>query len=317
MFIPALKNYFHPFVGRILFWNVVMLIFVKLILPHSAFQFASFINSIPVFDSREIIRLTNETRAANSLPVLKPNAKLDVAASDKLSDMATVEYFAHVSPTGVSPWYWMKRANYSYSVAGENLAIGFFTADETMRAWLDSPSHKANILNNRYMEIGVAAKAVEIGEREGILVVQMFGLSAQTGVPANTQNKPVVTPNAVKPIQIATVATPALVEVKSLESDTNLADTIQYVSTDITDIKPVSEPTAVQFENAKEVSRVSGILNNVFSIYLLATALLAATAFFLFEKSRQMAFKTVFSATLFILSIFIPVVELSFKGFIF
>jgi len=145
----------------------------------------------------------------------------------------------------------------------------------------------------------------------------MFGLSAQTGVPANTQNKPVVTPNAVKPIQIATVATPALVEVKSLESDTNLADTIQYVSTDITDIKPVSEPTAVQFENAKEVSRVSGILNNVFSIYLLATALLAATAFFLFEKSRQMAFKTVFSATLFILSIFIPVVGLSFKGFIF
>ena len=71
-----------------------MLIFIKLVLPQSAFQFATLVGSIPTFDSREIIRLTNEARSANQLAPLSANSYLDIAAEEKLNDMAVQEYFA-------------------------------------------------------------------------------------------------------------------------------------------------------------------------------------------------------------------------------
>lgn len=122
---------------------------------------------------------TNNQRLANNLPSLKENAKLDAAAKAKAQDMFKNHYFEHVSPSGRGPADLAKTAGYEYLIIGENLALGNFENDKVLvQAWMDSPGHRANILNNKYTEIGVA---VEKGTYEGRTVwmaVQEFGRPA-------------------------------------------------------------------------------------------------------------------------------------------
>lgn len=306
MLIPHIRSYFHPFIGKILFWNAVMLLFVKLILPQSAFQLASFLDTLPPFDSREIIKLTNEARALNKLPALSANLKLDLAAQDKLNHMATKEYFAHVSPDGVNPWYWIKNSGYNYTVAGENLAIGFLTAKEATEAWMNSPSHRANLLNNNYREIGVAVKGVEIEGREGILVVQMFGAQTTQVV----ANKPKVQQPKVSPAP--TIPTPLTVANSQTKGE---SITLQQVTTDDT-VAPV-QSTIVRYENAENVKKVSDIINKSFSVYTLIVAALSVIAFFFLERSKGMVFKVAFNFAIFFISVIVPSSGIIFEGLIF
>ncbi len=122
---------------------------------------------------------TNNQRLANNLPVLKENIKLNAAARAKAQDMFTKQYFEHVSPIGRGPADLAKTAGYDYLIIGENLALGNFENDKVLvQAWMDSPGHRANILNDKYTEIGVA---VEKGTYEGRTVwmaVQEFGRPA-------------------------------------------------------------------------------------------------------------------------------------------
>lgn len=303
-----LKLHLHPLGGRIIFWNFVLLMLVKVIIPHSAFQSASLIGLTPPFDSREIIKITNEARVAHNLPALRPDSKLDLAASDKLNDMAIKEYFAHVSPNGINPWYWIKNARYNYSIAGENLAIGFITANDTVQGWLNSSSHRANVLNNQYLDIGVAVKSVEINGREGVLVVQMFGLPAGALAKEGSIKTPTPTPRlALNPPQPDTTLPQTQGESVTLA---------QEISTD-NSVSPVKEPVIVRLYDDEKIIEVSGWLNNVFSIYSMLILSASMVAFFLFEKNKNTAVKLAFNLTLFILAIVIPAVEISLEGLIF
>lgn len=127
--------------------------------------------------ANRIIELTNRERAAAGLPVLMHSAILDASALLKSQDMLAANYFAHDSPTGVTPWEWFKQAGYNYTYAGENLAMNFSEAEEAMAAWMNSPTHKANILNPNYDEIGLAVAIGKIDGRETTLVVEHFGKS--------------------------------------------------------------------------------------------------------------------------------------------
>ena len=308
--VQFLEKYFHQHIGRILFWNVVMLVFVKIIIPQSVFQVASIIDNIPVFDSREVISITNDSRISEHLQPLKANSELDIAASEKLNDMAIKEYFAHTSPEGVTPWFWIKKSQYSYSTAGENLAIGFFTAKETVQAWLNSPSHRANIMNPKYQDIGVAVKGVQIGNQKGILVVQMFGLSAVQAVPPTT----VVLSKNPNPVPTSTPRLAVLTPTPTIP--TPQAQGESTVSTD-TSIATVESPIPVKFEDTENITKWSYRLNSVYTTYALLVALLSMITFFLFERSRLTAMRMVFNFALFALALIIPIAQISFKGFIF
>jgi len=72
-----------------------------------------------------LVDLTNRNRATFNLPPLKESPQLDAAAYLKALDMEKNGYFAHTSPTGITPWYWFDQVGYNYRYAGENLAIGF------------------------------------------------------------------------------------------------------------------------------------------------------------------------------------------------
>lgn len=133
--------------------------------------------------SRELTRdgvfaYTNIARAQNgTLPPLARNETLDRDAQIKLDDMFGRQYFEHISPTGVGPADLAKTVGYAYVIVGENLALGDFGSDEKLvDAWMNSPGHRANILNTHYREIGIAVGKGIFEGRETWLAVQSFGM---------------------------------------------------------------------------------------------------------------------------------------------
>ena len=148
-----------------------------------------------------VVNLTNKERAQNSAPPLHRNATLDAAAKLKAEDMSKNQYFAHFSPTGVSPWHWFDQAGYVYAHAGENLAIHFTDSSEVVEAWMKSPTHRQNIVNGLYTEIGVGTAKGKYDGYDTVYVVQLFGTPALAPVPVSPAPEPEPT--------VALVETPA------------------------------------------------------------------------------------------------------------
>jgi len=123
----------------------------------------------------KIVELTNQSRLEKGLKEIIVNQKLMLAAEAKSDDMAENGYFSHTSPSGKTPWSWIGREDYDYNFAGENLAMDFQSAEKMEEAWMKSPTHRANILNNKYREIGVAVRSAVVSGHETILAVVMFG----------------------------------------------------------------------------------------------------------------------------------------------
>lgn len=122
-----------------------------------------------------LIELTNSHRAERGLGALSLNPVLVEAARQKAADMFARNYWAHNAPDGKSPWWFFKNAGYNYLYAGENLAKDFADSEGVAQAWMNSPTHKDNILNGRYREIGVAVVDGILNGEETTLVVQLFG----------------------------------------------------------------------------------------------------------------------------------------------
>ena len=124
---------------------------------------------------QKVAEKTNEERRKLGLSELTVNEVLAKAAEDKARDMFQAQYWSHYSPSGKSPWDFMKAEKYVYSVAGENLARDFLETDDMMKAWMNSPTHRENIVNPRYHDIGIAVVNGRLNGVETTLVVQMFG----------------------------------------------------------------------------------------------------------------------------------------------
>lgn len=125
-----------------------------------------------------VIEITNKYRNENGgLAPLKENSKLNFSAEKKLQDMFMKQYFEHASPEGVGVGDLGDQVSYEYIIIGENLALGNFKDDKSLvDAWMASPGHKANILNNRYTEIGVAVGKGTYNGKTVWMSVQHFAL---------------------------------------------------------------------------------------------------------------------------------------------
>jgi uncharacterized protein YkwD len=122
-----------------------------------------------------IFTQTNKQRADRSVGTLRLNTKLNTAAERKLQDMFSNQYFEHVSPSGVHVSDLVRDAEYEYIVVGENLALGNFGGDvPVVAAWMNSPGHRANILDARFSEIGIAVGKGMYKGKEQWLAVQHF-----------------------------------------------------------------------------------------------------------------------------------------------
>ncbi len=134
--------------------------------------------------------LTNQERQSENLSALKVNPLLSQAAELKAEDMVQKGYFAHTSPEGKTPWYWLDQVGYEYNYAGENLAINFTNTEDVTAAWMKSPTHRANIEKSAYTEMGSGIATGTYKGKEAVFVVQVY---------AN--------PREIEPVKLA-VATP-------------------------------------------------------------------------------------------------------------
>ncbi len=141
-----------------------------------------------------VIAATNANRkSAADLPALVENVKLDASAQKKVNDMFTKQYFEHTSPSGVSVGDLADQVHYEYIIIGENLALGNFKDENALlTAWMNSPGHRANILNTHYTDIGVAVGRGLFEGKETWLAVQHFGLPRSTCPSINTLIKAAV-----------------------------------------------------------------------------------------------------------------------------
>ncbi|KKP75604.1 MAG: hypothetical protein UR72_C0004G0062 [Parcubacteria group bacterium GW2011_GWC1_35_21] len=148
-FIPHQGNDHRPHILRncniknILILVILLEIFTFLI---PTFTYINRTGGMAAVISAVLANLTNEERQAQNLQTLAVSPILNKAAEMKATDMATKSYFAHTSPEGKTPWFWLDQVGYKYQYAGENLAINFSDSKDVTNAWMASPTHKANIV---------------------------------------------------------------------------------------------------------------------------------------------------------------------------
>ena len=183
-----------------------------------------------------VIASTNAERVKLGLSSVKYNPVLSLAAENKAKDMFEHQYWAHYSPTGKTPWEFMKNSGYRYVVAGENLARDFLDTDDMVSAWMNSPTHRDNLVNARYQDIGVAVVNGTLNGVETTLVVQMFG--------SVTRN-----------LATTSQSTTTQIQVTPLPSQPVLAETdVQNIDQTQTDQLP--EQTIASVENAPVQNQV-------------------------------------------------------------
>lgn len=177
--------------------SAILIVFQLLLnnIPKTNSMVLGFASNISI---SEVVRLTNLKRAEAGLSALTLNQTLSNAAYAKGVDMINNDYWAHVSPNGTEPWAFFNSLGYKYKFAGENLARDFSNPNSAVDAWMASPSHKDNILNPKYKEIGIGVVEGDLAGSDTTIIVQFFGTQyADTIKPtlANTetnQNKTVV-----------------------------------------------------------------------------------------------------------------------------
>lgn len=150
-------------------WSLVLFAALRLPQLHQILGYGSQI-TVP-----QVLTKINEQRTQQQLPSLTLDDQLSQAAAAKAQDMFAHQYWAHTSPSGQEPWDFIKSSGYHYSVAGENLAKNFTQTDTMVEAWMNSPTHKANIVSPNYTQTGIAVIEGELNGVETTLVVQMFG----------------------------------------------------------------------------------------------------------------------------------------------
>lgn len=176
-FIPHPKTHEKsPF----LHWHALLIYILLFILLQVGFDLVSIIKpGILGINSQisveKIIEYTNLEREKLGLAPLKQNQNLNKAAEAKAANMFEENYWAHFAPSGKDPWNFILRTGYKFSFAGENLARNFYNSEDVVKAWINSASHRENIINKNYQEIGVAVVDGILQGQKTTLVVQMFG----------------------------------------------------------------------------------------------------------------------------------------------
>lgn len=194
-FIPGKHNQYKPHFFRlapvlVTASTIAFLFFIALSLNTLVIRSGS--SQLGAVVSSVLVDLTNTDRTVNKLQGLTVSPVLQQAAQLKANDMAAKGYFAHNSPEGLTPWHWFEEAGYNFSFAGENLAVYFSDSAELEHAWMNSPLHRANILNSYFTEIGIATAKGTYQGRETVYVVQEFGRPSRRVASAAVKNAAVV-----------------------------------------------------------------------------------------------------------------------------
>jgi uncharacterized protein YkwD len=114
-----------------------------------------------------MVNAINAYRKENNRLALTEDAILDQTAKDKACDMMNNHYFAHKDTDGNYSWDHVEKSGYHYLIVGENLSRGSTNDTKIMAALIDSPTHRQNLLNPEFEDVGIG--------RCGEFTVQQFG----------------------------------------------------------------------------------------------------------------------------------------------
>ncbi len=181
-FYPHERNNFKAKIlhHQYLFGFIVLLSFFQILFPLYKRSHPDILGFAKDITIDRILVLVNEERGKENLSPLTLNPELTIAAAKKGTDMFGKNYWAHISPTGTTPWKFITDSGYQYVYAGENLAKSFNTSEEVVNAWVNSPTHRANIMKKEYTDIGLAIMNGSLNGEETTLVVQEFGARTST-----------------------------------------------------------------------------------------------------------------------------------------
>lgn len=181
----ALRNWFIPHKDThkkayLISWEALLIYILLFIFLQVGFSIVGYTKGGVLgitgnIDQKKIIELTNKEREKKGLPDVVENEALDKAAQMKAQNMFVENYWAHFAPSGKSPWDFILGSGYKFTYAGENLAKNFYNSDDVVSAWMASPTHKDNLLNSKYQDIGIAVVDGVLNGQKTTLVVQEFG----------------------------------------------------------------------------------------------------------------------------------------------
>jgi uncharacterized protein YkwD len=174
---PHAENGFRPHIMRPI--GLLAVLSVAYALPYitnSAVNLTPDVKGVHInVTNQQLLDDTNDERVKNHVALLNLDEDLNQAALLKAKDMFKRNYWAHNAPDGTSPWHWFREVNYRYDFAGENLAKGFTSAEGVVTAWMNSPEHRENLLNENYDDVGFAVVAGTLNNQKTTLVVAMYG----------------------------------------------------------------------------------------------------------------------------------------------
>ncbi len=217
-FIPHEENDHRPHILRAA--TVVFVILIAVVVESVFWIGTSYVaprsTMFGIIVTNALVDETNQARTAGNVAPLHESALLDAAAKAKANDMAVNGYFAHTSPAGLTPWYWFEKVGYNFTSAGENLAVDFSDSQDVTNAWMNSPDHRANILNAGFTEIGMATARGTFEGHTSVFVVELFGTPSVEPIAFVDQNAGAPksatagsTPSVVSVVAPGTAASPA------------------------------------------------------------------------------------------------------------
>lgn len=234
--------------------------------------------------SSELLGETNTNRSSNGLPLLTINSQLNASAQAKAQHMIDGDYWAHVAPDGTQPWYFFQQAGYQYQIAGENLAYGFFTSSGVVTAWMNSPTHRDNVLGDYYdVGFGVANGSNYQGGEYTIVVAHYGKPSGAPSAPQVASPVPSPSPStsAAPSVALSPVASPVATPAPQATTDSSgepapaPTSSPQPSSTPYTSPSPSTAPVstpAPQTINALQGMRV-GVIPPVIGVSLSITTI--------------------------------------------
>lgn len=221
--------------------------------------------------------LANQEREKAGLAPLALNAQLSEAAKIKANHMVANNYWDHYAPDGTTPWSFINASGYEYKTAGENLAKGFSYSSDVVAGWMNSPTHKANVLKNSYIDVGYAVLDGTVLGEETTLVVAMYGTPKSSAASLQSQTGSVASSVTVP------MAVDRTDENSSLMSDSSDARIVQGTKSGFVKGLMSSLPVSAYVSTSKDMK--------LFIMTIGVTILFVAIRFLLFSISSRRGFR--------------------------
>lgn len=265
LFVPHLHNNFRSRLlhHQSLIFSIALLILGSFILSGLRTSLPQVLGISTDITPTKLLILTNEKRQKSGSGPLTLDEKLSKAAEEKARNMFSEDYWSHNSPSGKTPWGFIKDAGYRYTYAGENLAKGFTDTDEVIKAWMASPTHRENMLSKNYYDVGFAVKEGKIEGEETILIVEMFGNTTLA------QNESIIASSPVESTLVLNSQTStSLIDVSSLSKNLSLMIVLLFISVLVLDLFFVQRKKVTRFvgHNLDHIFFFTAIVLIIFAI---------------------------------------------------